>query len=68
MQSLLLHHLLSDHEESMDGDANVQSLGKDDGTVEGREWENHRPGLIELLAAASEEKKTIFRLRFSGCE
>ena len=57
MQSLLLHHLLSDHEESVDGDAEVQSLGKDDRTVKGWQWKHHRPGLIELLSAASEDQE-----------
>ena len=57
MQSLLLHHLLSDHEESVDGDANVQSLGKDHGPVEGRKWKHHCPGLIEMLSAASEDQE-----------
>ena len=57
MQSLLLHHLLSDHEESVDGDAEVQSLGEDHGTVKGGQRKNHRPGLLEVLSAASEDQE-----------
>ena len=57
MQSLLLHHLLSDHEESVDGDAEVQSLGKDHGTVKGGQRKHHRSGLLEVLSAASEDQE-----------
>ena len=56
MQSFrLLHHLLPDHEESVDGDANVQRFGKDHSPVKGWQGKHHSPRLLELLSATSED-------------
>ena len=55
MQSLLLHHLLSDHEEPVDGDAEVQRFGKDHSPVEGWQWKHHGPSLMQMLSATPED-------------